>query len=285
MDERTMEQRMEEEKMMNEKTSEEKMTGEGAMEDAIEERTGRAGRWKIYLRLPVLLAGYFVLLVVLLCLETGSIFNLGKMYIDSDVLIMMLVFLTAILVVSGMGRRFLRGWQIALGFEREKGYSMSELRRDMDTIRFTRMTGFAVGGIISMVNLVDLLYHMDDIAILGESIANSILSFFYAFAFMLFLLPIEGRLRELLMGYMEDGTDEEPAEDEQTLYFRLRGMGLTDREAEVARLVARDLSNKDIGRELCISDGTVKKHITHILEKTGCSGRENLAEMVRSRRN
>lgn len=102
---------------------------------------------------------------------------------------------------------------------------------------------------------------------------------------MLFLLPIEGRLRELLTSYMEDGTDEEPVEDEQTLYFRLRGMGLTDREAEVARLVARDLSNKDIGRELYISDGTVKKHITHILEKTGCSGREGLAEMVRSRRN
>lgn len=101
---------------------------------------------------------------------------------------------------------------------------------------------------------------------------------------MLFQLPIEGRLRELLMGYMEEGVDEEPVEDEQTLYFRLRGMGLTDREAEVARLVAREMSNKDIGRELHISDETVKKHITHILEKTGCDGREGLTQIVRSRK-
>jgi DNA-binding NarL/FixJ family response regulator len=35
----------------------------------------------------------------------------------------------------------------------------------------------------------------------------------------------------------------------------------------VFRLVARGLSNAEIGRELFISDTTVKTHITHILMK------------------
>jgi DNA-binding NarL/FixJ family response regulator len=35
----------------------------------------------------------------------------------------------------------------------------------------------------------------------------------------------------------------------------------------VFRLVARGLSNAEIGQELYISDTTVKTHITHILQK------------------
>jgi DNA-binding NarL/FixJ family response regulator len=42
---------------------------------------------------------------------------------------------------------------------------------------------------------------------------------------------------------------------------------LTERELDVFRLVARGLSNAEIGRELYISETTVKTHITHILQK------------------
>ena len=42
---------------------------------------------------------------------------------------------------------------------------------------------------------------------------------------------------------------------------------LTEREVEVFRLVARGLSNAEIGQELYISETTVKTHITHILQK------------------
>ncbi len=42
---------------------------------------------------------------------------------------------------------------------------------------------------------------------------------------------------------------------------------LTERELDVFRLIARGLSNAEIGQELYISDATVKTHITHILQK------------------
>ena len=42
---------------------------------------------------------------------------------------------------------------------------------------------------------------------------------------------------------------------------------LSEREREVFRLVARGLSNGEIGQELFISETTVKTHVTHILQK------------------
>ncbi len=42
---------------------------------------------------------------------------------------------------------------------------------------------------------------------------------------------------------------------------------LTERELEVLKLVARGLNNRDIARELFISENTVKNHIRNILEK------------------
>jgi DNA-binding NarL/FixJ family response regulator len=42
---------------------------------------------------------------------------------------------------------------------------------------------------------------------------------------------------------------------------------LTSRELDVLRLIADGLSNAEIGRELFISDATVKTHVTRVLQK------------------
>jgi len=42
---------------------------------------------------------------------------------------------------------------------------------------------------------------------------------------------------------------------------------LTDREMEVLRLVAKGMNNRDIAKELFISENTVKNHVRNILEK------------------
>ena len=52
---------------------------------------------------------------------------------------------------------------------------------------------------------------------------------------------------------------------------------LTSREAELCHLVSRGLRNKEIARELHLSEGTVKMHLHHIYEKLRLGGRTQLA--------
>jgi two-component system, NarL family, nitrate/nitrite response regulator NarL len=52
---------------------------------------------------------------------------------------------------------------------------------------------------------------------------------------------------------------------------------LTSREAEVAYLVSRGLRDKEIARELHLSEGTVKMCLHHIYEKLRLSSRMELA--------
>ena len=42
---------------------------------------------------------------------------------------------------------------------------------------------------------------------------------------------------------------------------------LTEREMQVLKLVARGMNNRDIAKELLISENTVKNHVRNILEK------------------
>jgi len=48
---------------------------------------------------------------------------------------------------------------------------------------------------------------------------------------------------------------------------------LTERESEVMRLLAKGMANKEIGRDLHISEDTVKTHVSRILAKLGAHSR------------
>ena len=73
-----------------------------------------------------------------------------------------------------------------------------------------------------------------------------------------------------------------------TLLERIKGLGagaaaaglpdgLSAREAQILRLVARGLSNREIGAELFISQHTAANHVRSILRKTGCGNRTEAA--------
>jgi DNA-binding CsgD family transcriptional regulator len=53
--------------------------------------------------------------------------------------------------------------------------------------------------------------------------------------------------------------------------------GLTEREREVAVLIAQHLSNREIAGLLVISERTVESHVSNILFKLGLTSRKQIA--------
>lgn len=58
---------------------------------------------------------------------------------------------------------------------------------------------------------------------------------------------------------------------------------LTRREAQVADLVARGMSNKQIADKLVISQRTAESHIEHILRKLGLGSRAQVVAWLHDR--
>jgi DNA-binding NarL/FixJ family response regulator len=65
-----------------------------------------------------------------------------------------------------------------------------------------------------------------------------------------------------------------PEVDESTV---AKAAGLTEREIAILKAVARGLSNQAIGKELWVTEQTVKFHLTNIYRKLGVSNRTEAA--------
>jgi DNA-binding NarL/FixJ family response regulator len=57
---------------------------------------------------------------------------------------------------------------------------------------------------------------------------------------------------------------------------------LSAREVEVTRMLAEGATNKDIARALSVAEGTVKNHVTRVLEKLGVEDRTQAALRARA---
>lgn len=68
-----------------------------------------------------------------------------------------------------------------------------------------------------------------------------------------------------------------PAPVAQRLAERMSAQELTNRELDVLKLIVAGKSNKEIGRDLFISEATVKTHINSLLSKLGVTDRTQAA--------
>ena len=213
-------------------------------------------------------------------------------YCDTAVPMLQLCIIILILYQAGMVKDFFRGFaRVFAG--KGKGCSRMELRRSVGAVQCVEKAAVVACIITFLMNIMDMfaggfsgttLENVDlfvfVVSFLIVMISGDIL---FTAVLILLLMPVKFRLERMLISYMEEPQDSEAERaeaDGQRVYFGLRAMGLTDRESEVARLAGSGMSNREIGKELYIAEGTVKKHMTHILEKMQCADREVLAERI-----
>lgn len=68
-----------------------------------------------------------------------------------------------------------------------------------------------------------------------------------------------------------------------TLATRLSAPSLTGREQEVLELMRLGISNKEIGRQLGVAEGTVKAHVREVLGKLGAISRTEAVNLAMQR--
>lgn len=236
-------------------------------------RIGKRMNLKMFVLLLVF--GLFILFIMI---AQAGVYGVRQFW-DTPAFVFMAVFTFLVLFFTGTWKDFCNG--LSLTFMKRTDVSRMEIQKALSAVNFIKKTVFLEAAIVTTICLTNMLYHMDALNTIGPALAVTLLCILYGSLFSIFLTFLAGRLDNMLVSYMED-KEEEASGDEQTVYFKLRGLGLTDREAEVARLVSLELTNREISQMLYISDATVKKHITHILDKTGQSDRDKLREMIKS---
>ncbi len=71
------------------------------------------------------------------------------------------------------------------------------------------------------------------------------------------------------------------ADTEKTWHNALRVMSLlSERERQVAAWIGKGKSNAEIALLASISENTVKQHLKHIMDKTGCANRVGVAVLA-----
>jgi DNA-binding CsgD family transcriptional regulator/tetratricopeptide (TPR) repeat protein len=112
-----------------------------------------------------------------------------------------------------------------------------------------------------------------------------------AFEYGRFLLGGDRRRRERAGDYLDEAASIAAGVGMTGLVTRIRSLGvgasggdlpagLSPREAQILTLVARGLSNREIGAELTISEHTAANHIRAILRKTECANRTEAASFA-----
>lgn len=91
-------------------------------------------------------------------------------------------------------------------------------------------------------------------------------------------LVVDDQMAPRLLARLQTVAAEQPSSDPDASLELL-----TERELEVARLVAAGASNREIARDLYLGEGTVKNHVSAVLRKLGLRDRTQLALAMRDR--
>ncbi|MDD6572397.1 MAG: helix-turn-helix transcriptional regulator [Thermoflexaceae bacterium] len=232
------------------------------------------GMIKMYL---IMILCYFVFIFLIII---RSQCPAGYLF-DFPSILCLFVVLIPVVLGTGTGKDLKNA--ISIGCSRKKTYSLIELKRAKEAVGLIMKISFLTGGLIALLEFLILLHKLNEPSQIGPLCAIILLILLYALFLAMIFLPLNVIINNRIISYMDE-TEDQPVQSEdraQRIYYRLRSFGLTDREAEVARLISLGMSNKEIGKELFITETTVKKHVTHIFDKMKLENREELIKMIK----
>ena len=138
---------------------------------------------------------YFLsLLGVIITTALISFFTNGRWDRMFDVmsLLILLLLVIPILISSGLSKDFSNAFRFSIG--KKKPDKLLELKRAREAVNLVILTIIAASVFIAMVQMIQILYTLDNLSSLGPNIAVMLVSIMYGMCFVLLLLPIQSKL-------------------------------------------------------------------------------------------
>ncbi len=107
--------------------------------------------------------------------------------VDFMSLVVLLLLVIPILISSGLHKDFSNAFRFSIG--KKKPDKLLELKRAREAVNLIAASVF-----IAMVQMIQILYTLDNLSSLGPNIAVMLVSIMYGMCFVLLLLPIQSKL-------------------------------------------------------------------------------------------
>ena len=134
-------------------------------------------------------------------MDFSSMLTIGYL-IDFPSLILLLIICIPFLVSSGLIKDFNNAFRIALS--RKKNVSLNELKRAIEAVTLAIKTLLGSGFLIFLMSMLIILHALDTQESLGPKLSAALITFIYACAFALPLLPLRSILNLRIMEYMSE---------------------------------------------------------------------------------
>lgn len=134
---------------------------------------------------------FCILMFVLMSFASGV-----SVFIDLPSLIVVFGLSMPVIMASGLWGDLMKGFKLMQA--NINPYSLIELKRIVIALRLTMKMLIISGVIGTFVGGLAVLRELEDIALLVPSLSVALLTTFYAFLFVVFLLPIEAKVRAIM---------------------------------------------------------------------------------------
>ena len=147
----------------------------------------------------------FIAFLVFTTLVSGSL----AFFIDLPSILIILAFSLPMLMASGLFSDFIRAFKI-MG-KKINVWSIIELNRTEISLRLAIKLLLFSGLLGSIIGILSILSNTSNMAHIGQNIAVSILSILYSILFVFILLPVQAKVKSMILTMDKENIDEEAA--------------------------------------------------------------------------
>lgn len=148
---------------------------------------------------------YFLsLLGVIITTALISFFANGRWERMFDImsLLVLLILVIPVLISSGLWKDFSNAFRYSIG--RKKPERLLELKRAKEAVSLVIWTTITASAFVTVVQLIQILYWMNDPVSLGPNLSVMLISIMYGMGFVLLLLPMQAilnvKIQEFISG-------------------------------------------------------------------------------------